>query len=87
MLDLSISTRLADETEPVTSKPTMGTLLQLERFFNLPSAIEALQQTKSSMWRGWRGNHAGTLGSLCRPGKSSETRLSTSSSTAKTTPL
>ncbi|MCP4245003.1 MAG: hypothetical protein GY772_31060, partial [bacterium] len=55
MLDLSISTRLADETEPVTSKPTMGTLLQLERYFNLPSAIEALQQTKIEhvAWLAW----------------------------------
>lgn len=62
MLYLSISTRLADETEPVTSKPTMGTLLQLERFFNLPSAIEALQQTKIEhvAWLAWESRrHAG----------------------------
>ncbi len=73
MLDLSISTRLADETEPVTSKPTMGTLLQLERYFNLPSAIEALQQTKIEhvAWLAWestpaRRAHRADLGKVPR---------------------
>ena len=64
MLDISISTRLADETEPVTSKPTMGTLLQLERYFQLPSAIEALQQTKIEhvAWLAWESRrHAGMV--------------------------
>lgn len=62
MLDISISTRLADETEPVTSVPTMGTLLQLERYFKLDSAIEALQQTKIEhvAWLAWESRrHAG----------------------------
>lgn len=62
MLDISITTRLDDETEPVTSKPTMGTLLKLERFFKLDSAIESLQRTKLEhvAWLAWESRrHAG----------------------------
>lgn len=62
MLDISISVRLENETEPVVSTPNMGTLLRLERFFGLPSAIEALQQTKLEhvAWLAWESRrHAG----------------------------
>jgi len=62
MLDISISTRLDNETEPVTTRPTMGTLLKLERFFKLDSAIESLQRTKLEhlAWLAWESRrHAG----------------------------
>jgi len=62
MLDISISTRLDNETEPVTTRPTTGTLLKLERFFKLDSAIEALQRTKLEhlAWLAWESRrHAG----------------------------
>ena len=42
----------------------MGTLLQLERYFNLPSAIEALQNTKIEhvAWLAWESRrHAGLV--------------------------
>lgn len=54
-LDLSITTRIEGEDEPVVSTPTMGTLLRLEREFNLDSAIQALTQTKLEhvAWLAW----------------------------------
>lgn len=63
MLDLSISTRLDTETEPVTSTPNMGTLLKLERHFKLDSAINALQQTKLEhvAWLAWESRRAAGL--------------------------
>lgn len=62
MIDLSISTRLDNESEPVVSTPNMGTLLKLERHFGLESAIQALQNTKLEhvAWLAWESRrHAG----------------------------
>ena len=62
MIDLSISTRLDSETEPVGSNPNMGPLLKLERHFGLESAIQALQNTKLEhvAWLAWESRrHAG----------------------------
>lgn len=60
MLDLSITTRLEGEPEPITSTPTMGTLLKMERFFSLDSAVQALAQTKLEhvAWLAWESRRA-----------------------------
>ena len=62
MLDVSISSRLENETEPVTTRATFGTLLKLEQFFKLDSAIEAVQTGKLEYmaWLAWESRrHAG----------------------------
>jgi hypothetical protein len=46
MIDLAISSRLDNESEPVVTRPNMGTLLKLERAFKLESAPEALRTPK-----------------------------------------
>jgi hypothetical protein len=63
MLDLSISTRLEGEADPVVSRPTMGTLLALERHFKLDSAVMALQQTKLEhvAWLAWKSRQQAGL--------------------------
>lgn len=63
MLDLSITTRLEGESEPVISRPTMGTLLALERHFGLDSAVMALQNTKLEhvAWLAWKSRQQAGL--------------------------
>ena len=61
MLDLAISSRLENESEPVVTRPNMGTLLAgAHSNSNQP---EALRTPKPKIWRGWRGNtpHAGLV--------------------------
>jgi len=60
MLDLSITTRLEGEPEPITSVPNMGTLLKMERFFGLDSAVQALAVTKLEhiAWLAWESRRA-----------------------------
>jgi len=62
-LDLTITTRLEGEDEPVVSTPTMGTLLRLEREFKLDSAIQALTNTKLEhvAWLAWDCRRAAGL--------------------------
>jgi hypothetical protein len=62
-LDLSISTRLEGESEPVVSKPSMGTVLRMELFFKLDSGIEALQKMKLEhlTWLAWESRRAAGL--------------------------
>ena len=63
MLDLSITTRLEGEEEPVTSHPNMGMVLRMELFFKLPSGIEALQSMKLEYftWLAWESRRAAGL--------------------------
>lgn len=62
-LDLSIATRLEGETEPVVSRPSMGTVLRMELFFKLDSGIEALQKMKLEhlTWLAWEARRAAGL--------------------------
>lgn len=55
MLDLSITTRLEGEDEPIRSNPNMGTVLRMELYFKLDSGIEALQRMKLEhlAWLAW----------------------------------
>jgi len=55
MLDLSITTRLEGEDEPIRSNPNMGTVLRMELYFKLDSGIEALQRMKLEhlCWLAW----------------------------------
>lgn len=62
-LDLAITTRIEGEEEAVVSRPTMGTLLKLEREFNLDSAVQALTQTKLEhvAWLAWESRRSAGL--------------------------
>ena len=54
MLGLSITVTM-DDGEEFVAEPTMGTLLRLERHYDLPSAINALQDMKLEhlAWLAW----------------------------------
>ena len=63
MLDLAISSRLDNESEPVVTRPNMGTLLKLERAFKLESAPEALRTPKLEhlAWLAWESRRPAGL--------------------------
>ena len=60
MLELSISSRLDSETEPVTTTANIGAMLRMERCFKLESAVQALQNTKLEhvAWLAWDSRRA-----------------------------
>ena len=73
MLDLAISSRLDNESEPVVTRPNMGTLLKLERAFKLESAPEALRTPKLEhlAWLAWesRRPRRANVGKVLRLGR------------------
>lgn len=60
MLDLTITSRLEGETEPIAGHPNMGTVLRMELFFKLDSGIKSLEQMKLEhlCWLAWECRRA-----------------------------